>query len=227
MAYSFGAPSTVQNGLVFYMDPANKDTYPGSGTVATDLTSGITGSLRNGTSVESNNAGVFQFDGTNDFANFNTVVNSQIKPTSAYSVSAWFKIDDNSGTKTIISNGNSVGYMVWCQSGRLKYYHNATSGGFGQIASNATFSTNTWNNFLIHWEANAKTTIYFNGKYDNQSSSTKADVVYGATNDLVIGRYTAIGYYFEGQIGPISIYNRVLSPEEILKNYNALKGRFS
>ena len=33
-------------------------------------------------------------------------------------------------------------------------------------------------------------------------------------------------YYFNGEIGPIQIYNRVLSAQEVKQNYNALKSRF-
>jgi hypothetical protein len=36
---------------------------------------------------------------------------------------------------------------------------------------------------------------------------------------------TAVPY--DGQLGPITFYNRALSASEILHNYNALKGRFS
>ena len=33
--------------------------------------------------------------------------------------------------------------------------------------------------------------------------------------------------YANGSIGPIHMYNRALSANEVLHNYNALKGRFS
>jgi len=53
----------------------------------------------------------FLFDGVDDYINCGT--DSSLKPTSNYSVSGWFKLDDVTGTKTIISNDNNNGYMVW------------------------------------------------------------------------------------------------------------------
>jgi hypothetical protein len=32
--------------------------------------------------------------------------------------------------------------------------------------------------------------------------------------------------YFNGLMGPVAVYNRALSADEILKNYNINKGRF-
>ena len=32
--------------------------------------------------------------------------------------------------------------------------------------------------------------------------------------------------YFDGKIGPIKIYNRVLTPAEVRQNFNAYRGRF-
>jgi len=38
---------------------------------------------------------------------------------------------------------------------------------------------------------------------------------------------TTVGnYYFKGSIGSVRVYNRALSADEILQNYNATKGRF-
>ena len=46
-------------------------------------------------------------------------------------------------------------------------------------------------------------------------------------NDMTLGfQNFSSGRYFNGQIGPILIYNRALSASEVLQNYNRLKGRF-
>ena len=65
MAYAFGAPSIVQDGLVFYVDAANGDSYPGSGTTVTDLI-GINNGTISGATFTNVNAGVWDFDGTDD-----------------------------------------------------------------------------------------------------------------------------------------------------------------
>ena len=51
-----------------------------------------------------------------------------------------------------------------------------------------------------------------------------------ANNTTLIGKAIRSGYtnagMVNGQIGPVHVYNRVLSTTEILHNYNALRGRF-
>ena len=47
MAFSHGTPnSIVTDGLVFCVDAANKDSYPGSGTTATDIISNTSTTLQ-------------------------------------------------------------------------------------------------------------------------------------------------------------------------------------
>jgi hypothetical protein len=49
---------------------------------------------------------------------------------------------------------------------------------------------------------------------------------------MTIGAYNGgtpnlAGYYYNGSMAIIRVYNRNLSASEVLQNYNALKGRFS
>ena len=64
MSYKFG-PSIVTDGLVFYVDAANENSYPGSGTTWTDLAGSDDGTLTNGPTFDSGNAGSIVFDGVN------------------------------------------------------------------------------------------------------------------------------------------------------------------
>ena len=61
-------PSIVSDGLVFFLDPANKRSYSGSGLTANGLVGGIGGALVNGVGFTSSNNGSFFFDGSNDYA---------------------------------------------------------------------------------------------------------------------------------------------------------------
>ena len=72
-------PKIVTNGLVLYLDAANKKSYPGSGTTWTDLSgNNNTGTLTNGPTFDSNNGGSIVFDGTNDYVS-NTMSNCVLK----------------------------------------------------------------------------------------------------------------------------------------------------
>lgn len=57
----------VTDGLVFYVDAANKQSYSGSGTVVSELTGNYAdGALVNGTSYITSNGGAFSFDRVDD-----------------------------------------------------------------------------------------------------------------------------------------------------------------
>ena len=69
--------------------------------------------------------------------------------------------------------------------------------------------------------------VYINGQratnaayVEPTSGNTESDYTYsnlGSRSD---------GYHFIGDVSTMTIYNRALSANEVLHNYNALKGRF-
>ena len=61
-----GGPNIVTDGLVFAMDPANKQSYIGSGTTTTDIVSQITGT-GTGYTFDTSNQGILDFDGISDY----------------------------------------------------------------------------------------------------------------------------------------------------------------
>jgi hypothetical protein len=74
------SPKIITDGLVLYLDAANTRSYPGSGTVWSDLSrGGNNGTLRNGPTFNSGNGGSIVFDGVNDYASFpnNTNLDNQ------------------------------------------------------------------------------------------------------------------------------------------------------
>ena len=67
MALNHG-PKLVTDGLVLWMDAADRTSYPGSGTTWTDLTrNGYNGTLTNGPTFSSANGGAIVLDGTDDY----------------------------------------------------------------------------------------------------------------------------------------------------------------
>ena len=252
MAVNSGPDGIVQDGLVFYVDPANKDSYPGSGTIATCLISGVTGSLINSPSVEPNNAGVWDFDGTGDVVQFanSTAVNALTKPAGSFTIGGWFQ-----GGRT--SNGNSEGFGNTGNSGNrginFGLYPNAAGSSpstistlFGipasstsapYITSLAAFSYPVPFIYLVgvYDSVNQKMGMYVNGSTSNPGGkalttsatggSIPSSIFNGGTSPTQIGGRGDSANYID-QIGPVHMYHRVLSPKEIMQNYNALKGRF-
>ena len=69
--------------------------------------------------------------------------------------------------------------------------------------------------------------FYENGAQYQSSPATCVDVDYtSATYTPFIGANTIAQKEMEGKLGPLMIWNRALSADEVLANYNRLKGRF-
>jgi hypothetical protein len=237
-------PNIVTNGLVLNLDAINPNSYPQSGTIWYD-TSGNNnnGTLTNGTSWTPNGAQTsFSFDGVDDYVVNNTLT-SLI--TSQLTLSVWFFATDVSTDNFIISSENSTtnnSRFVLFQdkvafiSGRINTYsfipgnNNITGSIRMDFASNSEV-LNQWVNITCTFIANNSTGIrgYKNGIEDPNSPVNASTVDPLSNNEpLYIGARNPITdqRFFDGRIGTVQIYNRALTAQEVLQNYNALKSRF-
>ena len=220
MAYSFGAPSIVQDGLVFYIDAANKDSYPGSGTTVSSIsnpTGSNIGTMQQSGMFDSNNAGVFTFDSTDDYI---TVPDSAaMRFNNNVTLSAWIYPTTTDSYRNILNKrGTGQQYSFFLiNDNRLDF-----DDGSSHIYTTATISPNVWTNVVASVSAGSLD-FYINGELDSsgQSANPTED-----TNVTYIGRKFNGTNIFAGEMGPIIIYHRGLSAAEVLQNYNALKGRF-
>jgi hypothetical protein len=231
-----GTPRMVTDGLVLYFDAANVKSYPGSGTVWTDLSStAITGSLTNGPIFSSANGGSIVFDGTNDYVN--VTKNTTIQSSTNFSITGFFRTTSTTDYKTIYSDttgsgatGAYRGYEIRLFSSKLEagMYGNA-NGSYNYVSSSTTIATNTWYHFGVVGNSSGNLSIYINGIL--QQSQTVANSFVASENDISIGRYNVnsggIGGYWSGNISTISIHNRALSSDEVLQNYESTRERFN
>lgn len=218
----------VQSGLVLNLDAGVSSSYPGSGTTWTDLSGNANnGTLTNGPTFDSGNGGSIAFDGINDYVN--VPITSSLQITQNITVSVWVynKVWKNSD---IIDGGitafNNAGIMLWTRTSdnKIKWGRQWTTGAL-QLLSTTIFSTilNVWYNLVGTYDGTTLK-LYYNGVLDNTLVSS-----FSFNNtDLNIGAGPEVGAdgYFNGNIADVKIYNRALSDSEVLKNFNALRGRF-
>jgi hypothetical protein len=243
MAFSF-QPKVVSNGMVLCVDAANTKSYPGSGTIWTDLSStGITGSLTNGPTFNSANGGNIVFDGSNDYVNFGNVLG--FDGSTPFSLTAWFKttntVDNNPWTlsgKDLITppfTGYQMGFNVVSGSAgdRGKFGFVLVDNSLTVLRRQTTSSYNdgNWYYGAVTYDG-SKTRggilIYINGtspSVTDHDSSTFSGTISNNVN-FEIGARDGVNQPFPGNIAHSSIYNRALSATEVLQNYNALCGRF-
>jgi hypothetical protein len=210
-------PRIVTNGLVMYVDAANTRSYSGSGLTANGLIGGIGGTLVNGTGFGTTNNGFFIFDGSNDHINFGN--SSTLQQTSG-TISAWTKTSAPGGSfRGIIAKQGAYG-LFYADSILVSY----------DWAAGATRSTginivdNTWKNVVLTYQSGVSngTFIYLNGV----SVLTTTITIQSQVANLFGGAEANASQFASCQISSLNMYNRALTAQEVLQNYNATKMRY-
>lgn len=246
MAFYRG-PNVVTNGLVLSLDAANPKSYPGTGTAWNDLVGNGSGTLSNGPTFNSANAGSIVLDGVDDYfqSTYNTVYNFQYNST--FTIETFVYVNENSGYGYIITNraaldGSGTQYAGWGilnNVGIIQASVGGFSGGFDWRSVNTSVSTfnnsvyQKWCHIVWTNDGNQGTgRMYVNGI--NATSQSYDDntppyiINYNGNQKLTIGRSDADGpgHYLNSRIAIARIYNRTLSAQEVEQNYNATKARF-
>lgn len=234
-----GPGNIVTNGLVLYLDAANYLSYTSGSTVWRDLSSSNnSGSLINGPTFSSGNAGSIVFDGVDDYVSVPySSINPILSGSTSLSIFTWVYLNNYhpvDGTSLVtwpVSNNSAVSPFVITAIGT-----NTTGTIFVQVGngvtrtiltSNQTASLNTWLHIGLVWDgAVIKSTL--NGVISSASASAVYTLGTPSLNaNLFLGTYNTNNvYWLNGKISNTQIYNRTLTTQEILQNYNATKARF-
>ena len=242
-------PKITTDGLILHLDAANTKSYPGTGTVWTDLSgNGNNGTLTNGPTLDNSNYGNIVFDGINDYVVINNnPVNNDLN--------AW-TVDGSLGTTTmtleiLVKTTDSAGYIIskpWNSSGQYNFRATPTQfflwcgpTGTTQIATiNFLNSINDGNwRHLILWANTTQIGYYLDGgKYtDSITHGLTGSIPSVGNSRLPLGIMTLYFYgegwagvtnfSMQGNVGFFRKYNRVLSVSEMQQNYNATKSRYN
>lgn len=225
------SPSIVTNGLVLCLDAANRKSYPGSGTTWTDLSgNAYNGTLTNGPTFNSSNQGSVVLDGTNDYITLGNILNFT---TESFTFNTVLYL--NSLTTPDVNNGPIIFYKG---AYTLKGYYfgigldgsgglvTSQSGAFQVTSTSAGyFTTGNWYDITVT-RSGSSVVIYSNGVNATNLSGTHINPTSSSDNFLLGAYGTFAGINSNIRISNFKVYNRALSANEILQNYNALKGRF-
>jgi hypothetical protein len=224
----------IADGLVFNMDAANRASYPQTGiNMFNTLNTSLSASLQDdGTSPlpqfdPSQGQGVINFDGVDDDAVTNTNFNAFT--TNSWAIDVWIKVASGHSSYSCIC-GNGFPLQFYVLGDRLISWLSSTNNTgtyfLNSFASSYSITADTWHHVVFTRDIN-NYHYYIDGTLDNSSTSNSTVCATG-TNTFHFGNLWSNNntYNFEGDIGPLHIYNRALSANEVLHNYNALKGRF-
>ena len=219
--FIFG-PDIVTNGLVLYLDAANKLSYPGTGTSWFDITgNGNTGTLTNGPTFNSSNAGSIVFDGTNDYVQ----CLGSLTVTAATFVS-WIRRNGTQGQYDgiLFSRGTNVTGMNFYSSNQLGYHWNNNANTYNW-SSGLIIPDLTWCMIAVSVISTAAT-AYLCQSGGITTATNTVNHSSSVLNDIKLAQDDAGNRFFNGNIAIAQIYNRALSSIEITQNFNAIKGRY-
>ncbi len=220
----------IQDGLVLALDAGDKNSYPGSGTTWTDIINYNIGTLTNGPTFNNENGGSIVFDGTNDYVTipYSTTLNT---PNSA-TYEIWVYV---TAAGEFLSRGTSDSGATpdnprfYVGSGGTVYFDWSIQGADTYVDTSTTISFNRWNQIIGVAIPSTQLRVYFNGgvqaSYGTVAQTLPATIP-NTSDPLIIGGVNWIPRYFAGRIASVKLYNRALSTDEMLQNYNAQKTRF-
>jgi hypothetical protein len=222
---AIGGPNVVEDGLVLALDAANDKSYPGTGTVWTDLSgNGNNGTLVNGPTFNSDNLGSLVFDGINDFININQPAVS-FSP-NRWTICLWMK-PNNQFSRFLTPNSNGIDqWLQYNNSFQRVDIRLAQSADTNERTRNGTSNTipiGIWSYSCVSID-NLNVKIYANSLLTNEYNETISIGNWASTWRL--GQRGNNTNWYSGSFSNLKVYNRALSAEEVLQNFNATKGRY-
>jgi hypothetical protein len=238
----------VTNGLVLYLDAANRISYVSGSTAWNDM-SGFNnnGTLVNGPTFNNGDGGSIVFDGVNDYVDCGDTVGNF--GTSDFTINFFFKTSTSTTPSTfiaksiggnpttdygwLINNGSSatnLGFAIATVAGSW-----GTTGSYSIQTSGANIRNGVWQMAtVVGSRTQADVSIYLNG-INQTLQSYVGKAAFSTVGNVTNTQYLAIGsesdtgsfqYAISANIPIVQIYNRALSAQEVLQNYNATKARF-
>ena len=246
----YDGPKITTNGLVLALDVGNRLSYVSGSTTWNDISNNANnGTLINGPTFNTEFNGSLVFDGVDDYVNLVTSSLYQFTNTDPFTISAWINANNIGEYNTILAYSLGVsdfrGYYLQLvptasialagqrtNSFIFDYFEGTTpsSNWKGIVGDSNSITFNSW----IMITATSATgnnasgmTVYQNASivpFQIRRNSSPNSINYTGV-PLTIGSRGGI-QQFKGNIASAQIYNRALSAQEVLQNYNATKTRF-
>jgi hypothetical protein len=226
----------VTSGLVLNLDAGWYNSYSGTTTWFDRSGNGNNGTLVNGPTFNGSSQGSIVFDGTDDYVNC-----GNLSTLNNITVQMFVNVTSNTGNYRAFAAAKGVsqdydsGFNIDMLIGSSTSFSNCNiEGGFLRIPGGTNFMQSsvpfgTWCN-ICFTVSPTYIQFYLNGvpQYGTARLNNASSTI--GMNSLSIGRRpivdSAVNSYINAKISNTQIYNRALSAQEVLQNYNAQKSRF-
>lgn len=224
-----GGPDIVEDGLVSCFDAADPNSYVGLNSPWYDLSGNEnhTGNVGWSSSFLSDNGGVINFPNHSySLGTIKTASQINVSDNDGFTMSVFLNKKSNPPTSTFQGIVGYSNIKIWKTSVWFTLRFTGTNGTSYNLHwdNNALASLeDQWVELCFSWKFNTYS-LYANGILIKQSVlNVELQSIQSETLRIAQG----FGYYnFYGKISNVRLYNRILSADEILQNYNATKSRY-
>ena len=218
-------PNIPKDSLHFVVDALNVMSYPGTGSVWTNLASPLINDLTHTNTPTYSSAGSstsISYNGSNQYSVDSSLtnpvniqgpmtVNVIFSPNSLTGSQNVFSIVNNSASQSLQIGFNGTTGAIWKFGGTALL--NYTYAGIGTVW-HVTYTCDGSNN----------SKVYVNGAL--QSSGTVATNTGSPTTYTVASFHTGSGEFFNGKVYYVSIHRQVHTDREVASTWHAIKRRF-
>ena len=231
------APRIAKSNLELNFDAGDPQSYNG-GTIWKDTASGISAELQNIDTggFRSQNGGVIEFDGTDEFAIVAQSGGWSMQGWAALTMETWINVAGNRWHRILYENQNDASTYAYRVATDL---YNANSAfwllaGSSVAVQESIVSLDTWFQYVCRWDGTTMN-VYKNGvkvgsgtsnsgTIESSSGSKGGVAIAGGWNS--VNGLDDVNETFYGKMGLLRVYQGALSDAEIMDNYNKTKARF-
>lgn len=219
----------ITTNLSLYLSAHDTDSYPGSGSTWTDLsTNANNATLYNSPTFLTDNGGILDFDGVNDYGDDASTTGTPFGfGSGAFTWESWVKFDNvntysvvfDSRRRTSIFSSN-FGYSDYIEAtnGTYNIYVNTST----IFTSTTALSANTWYHLVLSRTSTSTndTRFYINNVLDKTTTMTTSFTDYG---NYYVGRNVGTSpSYLNGKLAQLRVYKgKALTAAEVTRNWNA------
>jgi hypothetical protein len=213
---------------VLYLDAGNVASYPGTGTVWTDLVGGKQFNLINGPTYDSGNGGKINFYAPGgQYAECNT----SLPTLSIWSVGVWnYYTGANVGSSPCIvtevfpgTNG-TINYALGTLNDDTPLLKSGFfTAGWNQTTIPYTLTANTWNYIVGTYDGNA-VKLYVNNTLIATTNTTTSAI--SSNGGIRLMRRWDAAQFWDGYLSTVAIYDKALDSGQISSIFNSTKSRY-
>jgi hypothetical protein len=210
--------SLITDGLVLRLDAADSTSYGGSGTTWTD----IAGTAQNITftgspTYTSTPPSYFTFNGVNQYG----LGSGAVLPTTTYTKSVWVYLNGYQDNNIVSGDGHFI--FMYNGSTQKIYCGHSNWASYIAYPSTNTINLSTWYNITLTFNTTDGMKLYINGILD--STYTAQKTAHNGTGTINLATFNG-GNLLNGRISKVYCYNRSITADEVLQNYNFDKSKY-